>query len=89
MTILEVNKKVERPFELKSKLWPRLAAVKHPSRYIGQEWGSIDKISGTEDSAVRICLAFPDTCEVGMSFLGFQIRYALANSLGGVVAERA
>jgi len=87
--ILEVNKKMERPFELDSTLWPLLATVKHPSRYIGQEWGAIDKTGGNENPAVRLCLAFPDTYEVGMSFLGFQILYSLANSLEGVVAERA
>jgi radical SAM family uncharacterized protein len=81
--------KVERPFEMDSVLWPLLATVKHPSRYIGQEWGAIDKPSGNEAPAVRLCLAFPDVYEVGMSFLGFQILYALANSLDGVVAERA
>lgn len=80
---------MERPFELENPLWPLLATVKHPARYIGQEWGSIEKGGGKENPSVRLCLAFPDTYEVGMSFLGFQILYALANSLEGVLAERA
>jgi radical SAM family uncharacterized protein len=81
--------KWERPFELENELWPLLATVKHPSRYIGQEWGAVDIREGRGKPAVRICLAFPDVYEVGMSFLGFQILYALANSIEGVLAERA
>lgn len=44
-----------------------------------------------EESAVdlHICLAFPDTYEVGMSHLGLQILYDIANRKEGVWAERA
>lgn len=80
---------VERPFEMDHPLWPLLAAVKHPSRYIGQEWGTVAGRLGSANPAVRLCLAFPDVYEVGMSFLGFQILYALGNSIEGVVTERA
>lgn len=34
-------------------------------------------------------LAFPDVYEVGMSFIGFKILYAIVNSQKGFVAERA
>ena len=80
----------EMPFEMGNPIWPLLATVKHPSRYTGQEWGTADPGRFASDRAkVRLCLAFPDVYEVGMSFLGFQILYALANSLEGVAAERA
>ena len=80
----------EMPFEMGNPIWPLLATVKHPSRYTGQEWGTADPGRFAPDRAkVRLCLAFPDVYEVGMSFLGFQILYALANSLEGVAAERA
>ncbi len=80
---------VERPFEMDNPLWPLLATVKHPSRYIGQEWGAVAGLNGSGKPTVRLCLAFPDVYEVGMSFLGFQILYALGNSLEGIVTERA
>ena len=80
---------MERPFEMDHPLWPILATVKQPSRYIGQEWGSkYGQDSGTR-SKTRVCLAFPDVYEVGMSFLGFQILYALGNAQEGTVLERA
>ncbi len=78
-----------RPNELDNSLWPLLNGVKHPARYIGQEWGAADFSKKDEEPALRLCLAFPDVYEVGMSFVGFQILYALANSIKGVQAERA
>lgn len=38
---------------------------------------------------VRVCLAFPDVYEVGMSYLGFQIFHALLKSLPQADPERA
>jgi len=68
-------------------LRPLLAGVKRPARYIGGEWGS-----GAPKEApwrgVRVCLAFPDVYEVGMSYLGFQILYFLLKSLPCADAER-
>lgn len=64
--------------------------MKRTYRYTGQEWGTADPGRFASDRAkVRLCLAFPDVYEVGMSFLGFQILYALAEFLEGVAAERA
>ena len=37
---------------------------------------------------MRICYAFPDLYEVGMSYLGFQILYALTKSIPYADAER-
>lgn len=63
-----------------------LASVKRPSRYIGAEYGS-GPVKDGEDIA-RICYAFPDLYDVGMSYLGFQILYPLTKSLPFADAER-
>ena len=68
-----------------ARLRELLSAVKRPSRYIGGEWGSGPV---KEDAEVRICYAFPDLYEVGMSYLGFQILYALTKSVPYADAER-
>jgi radical SAM superfamily enzyme YgiQ (UPF0313 family) len=75
--------------EMKNPLWPLLASVKRPGRYSGGEWGAFAKSapSGGADFA-RICLAFPDVYEVGMSYLGFQILYSLVKTLDYADAER-
>ncbi|MDR1651379.1 MAG: TIGR03960 family B12-binding radical SAM protein [Synergistaceae bacterium] len=67
-------------------LTPLLASVKRPARYSGGEWGAYAKEGG--DTA-RICLAFPDVYEVGMSYLGYQILYSLIKTLDYADAERA
>jgi radical SAM family uncharacterized protein len=63
-----------------------LSVVKRPSRYIGGEWGSGPVKEGKD--LLRICYAFPDLYEVGMSYLGYQILYALTKSLPFADAER-
>lgn len=63
-----------------------LASVKRPSRYIGCEWGSGPVKDGS--GILRVCYAFPDLYEVGMSYLGFQILYGLTKSLDFADAER-
>ncbi|MCF0247007.1 MAG: B12-binding domain-containing radical SAM protein, partial [Synergistes sp.] len=63
-----------------------LSSVKCPSRYIGGEWGSGSVKEG--EGLVRMCYAFPDVYEVGMSYLGFQILYGLTKSLPFADAER-
>ncbi|MDO4987495.1 MAG: TIGR03960 family B12-binding radical SAM protein [Synergistes sp.] len=68
------------------RLRPLLSSVKRPSRYIGGEWGSGPVKEGRD--IVRLCYAFPDLYEVGMSYLGFQILYALTKSIEYADAER-
>jgi radical SAM family uncharacterized protein len=63
-----------------------LSAVEKPSRYTGMEFGSI--VKPEEETEVSFCLAFPDTYEIGMSYLGFKILYAILNRQKGVQAER-
>lgn len=67
---------------------PLLASVKRPARYSGGEWGAYVK-DALPSGGVRLCLAFPDVYEVGMSYLGFQILYALVKSLDFADVERA
>ncbi|MFQ5647412.1 MAG: TIGR03960 family B12-binding radical SAM protein, partial [bacterium] len=58
--------------------------VEKPGRYIGNEINS----ASPGKSLFRVALAFPDTYEIGMSYLGFKILYEILNNLDGVVAER-
>jgi len=60
--------------------------VQKPGRYLGGENG---EIRGDWNGAdCRMCLAFPDVYEVGMSHLGFKILYSAINSRPGLIAER-
>jgi radical SAM family uncharacterized protein/radical SAM-linked protein len=61
-------------------------AAQKPSRYIGCEFGAIEK--DLEAARVRFALAFPDTYEVGMSNLGFRLLYHLLNDRPDVACER-
>ncbi len=63
-----------------------LSILPRPSRYIGIEEGAIHKDSQTCE--LRMALAFPDTYEVGMSYLGQKILYAIINDKPQWWAER-
>ena len=54
-----------------------LKKVEKPARYIGGEVNSVTK--NPDEVAVRIGFAFPDTYEIGMSYLGLQILYNILN----------
>lgn len=60
------------------KLEQALFNVQKPGRYTGGEPGSVYKDPAKMD--VRFAFCFPDTYEVGMSFLGEKILYELINS---------
>lgn len=64
-----------------------LASVKRPSRYTGGEWGS-GPVKSSDSELVRVCYAFPDVYEVGMSYVGYQILYGLTKALSYADAER-
>lgn len=64
----------------------QLMKVEKPSRYIGGELNSVTKDKSSV--AVRFVLAFPDTYEIGMSFLGFKILYHVLNLREDTWAER-
>ena len=60
--------------------------VAKPARYLGGEYQAVVK-----DHAVdaRVCLAFPDVYDIGMSHLGTKILYSLLNKHPRIACERA
>ena len=62
-----------------------LAQVQKPSRYTGGEYGEKRPDPGAR---ARVCLAFPDAYEIGMSHLGTKILYNLLGKSDGVACER-
>ena len=60
--------------------------MQKPGRYVGGEWNAVRK-EWTIDK-VKVCLAFPDTYEVGMSNLGLKILYGILNERGDCLCER-
>ena len=61
--------------------------VQKPSSYLGGEHGETIKDWSAVDA--RVCLAFPDLYEIGMSHLGFKILYSILNKHPKILAERA
>jgi radical SAM family uncharacterized protein/radical SAM-linked protein len=61
--------------------------VQKPARYLGGEHGARTKAWDSVDA--RVCLAFPDVYDIGMSHLGFKILYKLLNDDPRTLAERA
>jgi radical SAM family uncharacterized protein/radical SAM-linked protein len=61
--------------------------VQKPARYLGGEFGARPKDWAAVEA--RICLAFPDVYDIGMSHLGFKILYKLLNDDACTLAERA
>ena len=70
-----------------SELRQALFHVQKPGRYTGGEPGSVIKEKDKVD--VRFAFCFPDTYEVGMSFLGEKILYELLNRHENWWCERA
>ena len=63
-----------------------LPVLPRPSRYAGIEDGVCRK--DPDAVALRVALAFPDTYEVGMSYLGQKILYGIVNTVPRWWAER-
>ena len=66
---------------------PFIDRVHKPAQYLGGEQGEVRK--PWEDVRCRICLAFPDLYEIGMSHLGYKILYDIVNQSRDFLAERA
>jgi len=64
-----------------------LPTVQKPGRYVGGEYNSV--VKDWEAVSTRVCLAFPDIYDLGMSNLGLAILYDVLNALPDVLAERA
>ena len=63
-----------------------LAQVQKPSRYTGGEYG--ERRIDLANARARVCLAFPDVYDIGMSHLGTKILYGLLNKAEGIACER-
>ncbi len=57
-----------------------------PSRYIDHELNACHK--NFDMAEVKVCLAFPDVYEVGISHLGLKILYTIINKLDYAMADR-
>ena len=66
---------------------PFLDKVVKPSRYTGAEHGVRRK--EWDSVGTRVCLAFPDIYDIGMSHLGTKILYSLLNKDPRIACERA
>ena len=64
-----------------------LSRVERPSRYLGTELNSVHK--DPDGVRIRVCLAFPDLYDLGLSNLGLMILYHILNTRQDVWAERA
>ena len=67
------------------KIEPLLMKVAKPARYVGGEFNQVVK----PGAGVRVCLAFPDLYEIGMSYHGYRLLYERINAVGDWAAERA
>jgi len=61
--------------------------VQKPARYLGGEFGA--RVKDWDAVEARVCLAFPDVYDIGMSHLGFKILYKVLNDDARTLAERA
>jgi radical SAM family uncharacterized protein len=64
-----------------------LDQVEKPNRYTGAEHGARRK--AWEGVEARVCLAFPELYDIGMSHLGYRILYKILNDDSRTLAERA
>ncbi len=72
---------------MNEKLKVLLSNVQKPGRYTGGEPGCTYKNKSEVD--LRFAFCFPDTYEVGMSFLGMKILYEILNKRENIWCERA
>jgi len=63
-----------------------LFRVNKPGQYLGNEWGAYLKDFDAAD--VRLCLAFPDIYELGMSNFGQRILYQIVNKRAEFMCDR-
>lgn len=66
---------------------PFIDRVLKPAQYLGGEQGEVR--TQWDEVACRMCLAFPDLYEIGMSHLGYKILYEIVNGSDDLLAERA
>jgi len=70
--------------------WARIEALLHrvqkPGRYVGGELNATE--TPWEATDLRVCLAFPDVYDLGMSNFALAILYDILNAQPGVLAHR-
>ena len=71
---------------LNDKVEEVLMRVNKPATYMGGELHSVDR--DPEASELNFGFCFPDTYEIGMSYLGLQIIYHVLNEQPGVYCQR-
>ena len=64
-----------------------LHRVQKPGRYVGGEYNAAD--GEWDNSAVHVCLAFPDIYDLGMSNHALAILYGILNQHDDILAHRA
>ncbi|HEU4405764.1 MAG TPA: TIGR03960 family B12-binding radical SAM protein [Polyangiaceae bacterium] len=64
-----------------------LHKVAKPARYTGGEVGA--RVKDWAAVEAKVCLAFPDVYDIGMSHLGYKILYKILNDDPRLLAERA
>ena len=73
--------------ELTQKIKPLLRDIKHPSRYIGGEFGALQIDAGA--SQFNFCMVYPDVYDIGQSNQAVQILCNKVNELDGFAAQRS
>jgi radical SAM family uncharacterized protein/radical SAM-linked protein len=82
-----MTKKDSRHIEIDAFLSRVLSVVSKPGRYIGGEVNS--RRGDPSPGDVRVCIAFPEVYEIGMSHQGTAVILDILNGTDGVFAERA
>ena len=71
--------------------WERIEALLHrvqkPGRYVGGEFNTVHK--PWDEVATRVCLAFPDLYDLGMSNFALMVLYDILNRQPDILAHRA
>jgi radical SAM family uncharacterized protein len=75
------------PEQIERHLERILPTVEKPGRYTGGELNSV--VKDWSQIGTRVCVAFPDIYDLGMSNLGVAILYDILNHQPDVLAERA
>ena len=81
-----VNRMTISPEDFQLKLDRLLPRIEKPGRYTGGELNQI--VKNWQEIQTKICLAFPDLYDLGMSNYGLAILYDLINKRGDLLAER-
>jgi radical SAM family uncharacterized protein/radical SAM-linked protein len=79
-TLLHDSEAVEHPYAR------FLHSVEKPTRYTGREHGA--RVKDWSEVDARVCLAFPEVYDIGMSHLGYRILYRILNDHPRLLAER-